>query len=184
MILLRQKSFAKLEAGARVARNIWYRTGKFLQPILKKSDKQIVESAAGIGRSINKVIRQPLAVTSDAVVSLASRPLEAAGMPLLVAPELISTGIGGAMVFTGKGLRRIKPIGRASDSIANYLKNTNLYKRAQNSTRGFHNNFELPKGVYYTGLGLTTAVPVVGGGILLNRKKKKKANPKPEVAPA
>lgn len=182
MILLRQKQFAALSAGAKVARNIWYRVGKRLQPLIKKSDEEILKSAISVGRKTNKIIQRPLAVGAKGIVTLVSRPLEAIGMPLVFAPELISTAIGGGMVAVGKGLRKIKPIGRASESVANYLKNTNLYRRAQNSTRGFHNNFELPKGIYYTGLGLTAATPVVGGGILIERKKKKKANPEPEVA--
>lgn len=180
MIILRQKSFVGLEAGAKVARNIWYRTGKALQPILKKSDRQIAESAANIGRKVNRIIRQPLAVGSNAVVDLASRPLETAGMPLVVAPELISTGIGGAMVFAGKGLRKIKPIGRLSDNFANFLRNSKIYKRAQNSTRGFHNNFNLPAPVYYTGLvgaGAGTGALISKG---VRKAKEKKINKKQE----
>lgn len=177
MILLRQKQFAKLEAGARVARNIWYRTGKLLQPILRKSDEQIASSAIKIGRKVNRVIRQPLAVGSNAMVNLASRPLETAGMPLVVAPELISTGIGGGMVLAGKGLRKIKPIGRLSDNFARTLRNTRLYKRAQNSTRGFHNQFNLPEPIYYTGLagaGAGTGALVFSGVNKLKRKKSDK----------
>lgn len=177
MILLRQKQFAKLEAGAKVARNIWYRTGKLLQPILKKSDKQLASSAVKIGRKVNRVIRQPLAVGSNAMVNFASRPLETVGMPLVVAPELISTGIGGGMVLAGKGLRKIKPIGRLSDNFARVLRDTKVYKRAQNSTRGFHNQFNLPAPVYYTGLvgtGAGTGALVLGG--INKRKRNKKQN--------
>ncbi len=180
MIILRQRQFARLEAGARVARNIWYRTGKMLQPILKKSDRQLAEGAAKIGRKVNRVIRQPLAVGSNAVVDLASKPLETAGMPLVVAPELISTGIGGAMVFAGKGLRKIKPIGRLSDNFANFLRSSKIYKRAQNSTRGFHNNFNLPAPVYYTGLlagGAGTGALITRG---VKKAKEKKNNKKQE----
>lgn len=173
MILLRQKSFAKLEAGARVVRNIWYRSGKLLQPILKKSDRQISESAARIGRKVNKIIRRPFAVGSDVLVNFASRPLETAGMPLLVAPELISTGIGGGMVLIGRNLRKIKPIGRLSDNFAKALRNTGIYRTAQNSTRGFHNNFGLPKGVTYGALGI--AGTATGRAIVVKRNKKQDA---------
>lgn len=185
MIKFRQKEFVRLESGARVARNIWYRTGKFLQPLTKKTDRQIAESAAGVGRKVNRIIRQPLAVTSDVMVSFASKPLETAGMPLLVAPELVSTAIGGGMIAAGKGLRKIKPIGQASEWVGGQLKRTGLYRRAQGSTRGFHNNFELPVHVTRLGLGATGVGTVyLGRRAYLKgqekKKNKKEQEPKPK----
>lgn len=172
MILLRQKLYTGLQPGAKRIRDFWYKAGLRLQPILKKSEYQVKESANRVGLKANKLITRPLAVGSDAAVNFVSRPLETAGMPLLVAPELISTGVGGAMVLAGKGLRKIKPIGRLSDNFARKLRNTRLYQRAQNSTRGFHNNFELPKYVTYGGLGVAAAGTT---GLVIRRKRKKRA---------
>ena len=166
MILLRQRTYSKLHPVAQRVKNFWYKTGVRFQPILKKSDYRLKESAERMGERVNKIITRPLAVGSNVMVDFASRPLETAGMPLLVAPELVSTAIGGGMIAAGKGLRKIKPIGRASDNFAKYLRNTKFYKRAQNSTRGFHNDFGMSKPTLYAGLGAVG----VGTGTLIGRK--------------
>lgn len=149
IILRKEKQFARLTAVARGYRNyvdlpIREFINTKLKPVAKrKTRRQVMEGSVAAGRSVNKGVTQPLAVASDAAVNFVSRPLTTVGMPLLVLPEPITTAIGAAAIGVGKGLRKIEPVRKISDGAAEFLRNTGLYKRAQTSTRGFHNVFGL-----------------------------------------
>jgi len=140
-MIIKRKLFARLQPISKGARNAAFKINKAIHP--KKTMRQLAEGPIKLGRGVDRAVTKPGAVVADGVVEFVSKPLETFAVPLIFSPEPISTVAGLGIAATGKGLRKIPFVNRASEGIANKMKSSNLYNRAQNSSRGFHNYFGL-----------------------------------------
>jgi hypothetical protein len=140
-MIIKRKLFARLQPISRGVRNAAFKVNKAIHP--KKTVRQLAEGPIKLGRGVDRIVTKPAAVVADGVVNLASKPLETVAVPLIFSPEPVSTVAGLGIAGAGKGLRKIPFVNRASEGIANKMKSSNLYNRAQRSNRGFHNYFGL-----------------------------------------
>lgn len=156
MIVFRQKDFAKLSKAGKAARNAAngvLQVGNNLLPKAKRASKMdlakkavaagrktdaaqtaTTEAVKDLGRTVKKVgvtaYKQPAKLVARGAEEIASRPLRAISMPLLVLPEPITTAVGADGTAVSKWLMKNPRISEISGKIRKGIKGTGAYEWA------------------------------------------------------